>query len=97
MSENPYEAPKTTQPLAPEKTELINRLGGYLRWPFRIGLLMILLTSFVTTLPGSVMETTLNTVRIIGAILVITSIVGIIPLSIWGFIKGFREGRANHA
>ncbi len=95
MSENPYEAPKTVQPLAPEKTELFNRLGGYLRWSFRIGLLFLIVAAIVHTRTDGTMDTMLGAVSIIGSILVVSSIVGIIPLSIWGFIKGYKEGRVN--
>lgn len=95
MSENPYEAPKTAQPLAPEKTELFKRLGGYLRWALRIGLLLVIATAFVHTRTDGLMDTILDTISIIGSILVIGSIIGIIPLTLWGFIKGYKEGRVN--
>ena len=93
MPENPYEPPKTLESVTQERAELFDRIGGYLRWGFRIGLLLIILSAFVHMRSDG----PLDTVSISGSILVVLSLIGIIPLSIWGFIKGFREGRKNSA
>lgn len=95
MSENPYEAPKTIQAPAPEKADWLDRIGNWLRWSFRIGLLLILLSAFVHVRSGGPKELILDAGSILGSVLVIISFVGILPLTIWGFIKGYREGRVN--
>lgn len=95
MAENPYEAPKTVEPLAPSHSELFDRLNRYVRRAFYTGLLMVLITAPISFFENRIIESFFKTVGILGFLLVAASIIAVIPLSLWGFVKGYREGKAS--
>ncbi len=91
MSANPYESPKAVQKLAVERQELFDRINKYQWRAFYIGLVMVVITVPLMAFTDAAFRPIFTVLSITGSVLVIASIATVIPLSIWGFVKGYRD------
>ena len=91
---NPYEPPKTIQKPVSLKQDSFMRIQKYQYWGFYGGLIItvgsIILGSSTSQL---IWDSVLDATGTIGVLMLFASIGSILPLSIWGFVKGYRESR----
>jgi hypothetical protein len=93
MSENPYQPPHSVQALPPKYRDLFDKVDRYRRNAFWLGIVLFLLLMVVDSLAAGLPQRLLNTITLIAILMIVCSLLTTIPLSIWGFAKGYREGK----
>jgi hypothetical protein len=88
---NRYESPKTSQKPASLKQDSFMRIQKYQYWGFYGGL--IITVGSVILGSSTIWDSVLDATGTIGVLMLFVSIGSILPLSIWGFVKGYRESR----
>ncbi|MGB0775720.1 MAG: hypothetical protein ACPGUY_07730, partial [Akkermansiaceae bacterium] len=101
---NPYEPPQTKQKPQPRVVEWFERCGKYQWRMFYSGMTMVLVSvivpliidqGFGAEVGNKALSILFITLLSLGAGVMLLSLLLIVPLTIWGFIKGFREGRSS--
>lgn len=91
---NPYEPPKTIQKPEPLKRDMFDVIQRYQYRGFYAGLgLSIFAALFSAIWNHPIVVNVLGVLGVVGVVLIFLSLGSILPLSIWGFIKGYRENR----
>ena len=89
---NPYEPPKAPLKPSPRSDDFFVRAQKYQWRGFYAGLLLGILSMLVTANSGNeLVSDVFDFLGALGAILLFLSIGSILPLAIWGFVKGYRE------
>ena len=91
---NPYEPPKTVQQSKPHMVDFFVRAQ---KWQWRGFYWGILTAVICMILQASVTDPLTLSILVVlagaGGFVVTLSLVSILPLAVWGFIKGYRESR----
>ena len=93
MSENPYKAPQTIQEPPLKDRDPFDKVNRYRRNTFWVGIVLFLLLMVVGSMSAGLPPRLLNTLTVIAILMIVCSLLATIPLSIWGFAKGYREGK----
>ncbi len=91
---NPYEPPKTIQEVSPEKQDFFVRVQKYQYRMFYSGTILCILTAiFLAIQSHPILSKVLYVFGAVGVLFLFVSLGSILPLAIWGFVKGYREAR----
>ncbi|BDS07246.1 hypothetical protein NT6N_22860 [Oceaniferula spumae] len=90
---DPYAPPKTQEKPRPKILDVFEQLTKYQQRIFYVGLALLIGSVAIPSDPETILGNTLIIVGSIGAILIVTAIFSTLPLVIWGFFRGYREGR----
>lgn len=91
---NPYDPPKAVPKPASRRDDFFQRAQKYQWRGFYIGLLLSILSILVSANSGNTLVSDVFAfLGALGAILLFLSLGSILPLAIWGFVKGYRESR----
>lgn len=91
---NPYEPPKTMQKPAPLVQDFFIRMQKYQFRAFYAGLLLCIASALLSGMRGyPVLADAFDILGAVGAVMLFLSLGSILPLSVWGFVKGYRESR----
>jgi len=93
--ENPYEPPKTEQRLRPKLLGIYERFLKYQQWLIYLGLVIMIVSLGLTIVFDSVVSKVLGIIASAGLICTVLALLFTLPMSVWGMIKGFREGRGR--
>ncbi|MFK7909483.1 MAG: hypothetical protein AB8F34_02660 [Akkermansiaceae bacterium] len=91
--ENPYEPPKVVQEPPPPQHDFFVRAQKYQWRGFYVGLVLSIVGAIFSRANESIAEKAFGLLGILGVILLFLSLGSILPLAIWGFVKGYRESR----
>lgn len=91
---NPYEPPKVLQEPAAEKRDFFERMQRYQYRMFYVGIVVSVLSAVATAMEWSPILTQIfRVISVLGVLMLFVSLGSILPLAIWGFVKGYRESR----
>lgn len=89
--ENPYAPPKVQEKPRPKILDLYDRIAKYQRRVFYGGLLVLVVGLLLPVRSGNMV---LN-IAALGGLAALAALLFTLPMTIWGFIKGYREGRSR--
>lgn len=91
---NPYEPPKTIQKPTPSNTDLFIRLQKYQWRAFYLGIILAIASTIIAnTTTSPIMADVFDLIGSIAGFILFISVGSILPLAIWGFVSGYREGK----
>lgn len=93
--ENPYAPPKVQEKPRPKILDLYDRIAKYQRRVFYGGLLVLLGCILLPVSPGTTARGIVQTIAALGGLAALAALLFTLPMTIWGFIKGYREGRSR--
>ena len=93
---NPYEPPKVTQKPVQRQEDFFVRVQKWQWRGFYLGLLLGILSTLVSaSSDNELVSDVFDLLGALGAVLLFASLGTILPLVVWGFIKGYRESRGR--